>query len=113
MEINLQKVNSFGAGVYLTFGALLLQNIVLLPFLATGFAFPVVAVYAVKYVLLAVIVCLLLVTKHFYQILWADKFVLAVIAAVLLLAIIHGGGLGYMADELRFYLSPILFYLIG
>lgn len=44
---------------------------------------------------------------------WADKFVLAVITAVLLLAMVRGGGLGYMAEELRFYLSPVLFYLIG
>ncbi len=80
---------------------------------ATGLAFPVSIVYAVKYVLLLAIGCLLLVTRYFYRILWADKFVLVVITAVLLLAMVRGGGLGYMAEELRFYLSPVLFFLIG
>ncbi len=55
MQINLQKMNSFGSGIYLSFGALLLQNIVVLPLLATGLAFPVSVVYSVKYVLLLAI----------------------------------------------------------
>jgi hypothetical protein len=113
MQLILKNVNSFAFGMYLFFGVLLLQNIVVLPFLATGLAFPISLVYAIKYVLLAAVGCLLLVTRDFYRTLWADKPVMAVLGAVLLLAAVRGGGFGYMAEELRFYLTPAAFYLIG
>lgn len=113
MQVNLKSVNSFAFGMYLFFGVLLLQNIVVLPFLATGLAFPISLVYAIKYVVLAAVGCLLLVTSDFYRTLWADKPVMAVLVAVLLLAAVRGGGFGYTAEELRFYLTPVAFYLIG
>jgi hypothetical protein len=113
MQLNLKNVNSFAFGMYLFFGVLLLQNIVVLPFLATGLAFPISLVYAIKYVVLAAVGCLLLVTNDFYRTLWADKPVMAVLVVVLLLAAVRGGGFGYIAEELRFYLTPVAFYLIG
>lgn len=113
MQISLKKINPFELGMYLFFGALLLQNFVILPILATGLAFPISAVYAVKYVLLLAVVCLLLVTKEFYRTLWADKALMAVLGVVLLVALARSGGVAYIAEELRFYLAPVVFYLIG
>ena len=43
MQISLRKINSFELGMYLFFGALLLQNLVALPLLATGLAFQISA----------------------------------------------------------------------
>ncbi len=113
MQISLKKINPFELGMYLFFGALLLQNLLVLPVLATGLAFPISAIYAVKYVLLFAVGCLLLITKDFYRTIWADKTLMAVLGMVLLLSLARGGGVAYIAEELRFYLAPVVFYLIG
>jgi hypothetical protein len=48
-----------------------------------------------------------------YQTLWNDKRLLTVALLVVLIALARGGGLAYIADELRFYLAPVAFYLLG
>jgi hypothetical protein len=113
MQASLKSANSFAVGMYLFFAALLLQNLVVLSFLATGVAFSVSVIYGIKYVLMLLLVCLLFLSRNLYRVLVADKVLLAVIGVVLVMSLVRGGGSGYVAEELRFYLGPVAFYLIG
>lgn len=113
MQINLRTTNVFAVGLYLFFGVLLLQNMAVLMLLATGLDVPITIFSVVNAALLFSLACLMLLRRDLYTTLWADKKLALVIGAVGIVSLLRGGGLGYLAGELRFYLSPIAFFLIG
>ena len=104
-------ISAFGA--YLFFIVILAQNSVALVFISTGSAPPIEPFYAVKFLILAAVVWLLLVTRTLPRFKNTDLTALVIVVAVTALALLKGGGVSYEADELKFYLVPVVIYFVG
>jgi hypothetical protein len=101
------------AGAYLFFVVILVQNTAALALVSTGVAVPVSPFYEVKFLLLIAVVWLLLVTRTLPRIGGVEMTAVVTIFVVTALAVAKGGGVWYEADELKFYVVPILLYFVG
>lgn len=104
----------YAAGAYLFFGAILLQNTAALICVSLGIDAPVSVFYAVKFAVLACTIGLFaLVDGIDGSLMRADRLSLFLVVVIVAVAVAKGGGLSYVANELKFYLGPIVFYLVG
>jgi hypothetical protein len=101
------------AGAYLFFVVILVQNTAALALVSTGVAVPVSPFYEVKFLLLIAVVWLLLVTRTLPRIGSTEMTAVVTIFVVTALAVAKGGGVWYEADELKFYVVPIVLYFVG
>jgi hypothetical protein len=101
------------AGAYLFFIVILVQSSIALLFVSTGADVPIEPFYAIKFLLLAFFVWLLLVTKTLPRFKPTEMTAAAIVFVVIALAVAKGGGVAYIADELKFYLVPVMIYFIG
>jgi len=103
----------YSSAAYLFFMGILFQNTVALALVGSGLYVPLAVPYGAKYALLVCLIVFLLITKSVYRFGGTEKIALSIIIVVTGLAITRGGGIAYQANELRFYLGPLVLFLIG
>jgi len=107
------RLGAYRVAIYLFFITLALQNAIALIVVGAGMNIPLTRIFLVKDALLAALCAMLVTTKASYKFGRADQMALLIVAVVLMAVIAKGGGVYDMAMQLRFYLVPILLFLVG
>lgn len=101
------------AGTYCFFVAVLIQGIIALIFISTGLDIPVSPFYAVKFLLLAAGIWLIVATKMLPRFGNTEKLAAVIGLVIIILAVAKGTPLYYIADQLKFYMTPFILFFVG
>lgn len=107
------RVDLSVGGAYCFFIAILLQGPAALIFISTGLDIPVSPFYAIKLLLLAAAVWLMLATRTLPRFGRTEKIAVAIVILITLLAVAKGTPPYYIADQLKFYTVPFVLFFVG